>query len=43
MGPLKWITQSFMAAFLAMIFIFIIKKYSMQYNIPVVKDIAAGI
>jgi hypothetical protein len=43
MGGARWIGQSFMAAFIAMVFIYIIKKVALRYEIPIVKEIAEGV
>lgn len=36
----RWIVNTFIQVFITMVFIYIIKKVSAKYNIPVVKQIA---
>lgn len=36
----RWFIQTLITVFITMVFIYIIKKVSARYNIPVVKDIA---
>lgn len=36
----KWLINMFVTVFITMIFIYIIKKVSAKYNIPLVKQIA---
>lgn len=43
MGAVKWVTQAFIAAFIAMVFIYFIKGFAVKYQVPVVKTIAEGI
>lgn len=40
---MKWVANLFITVFVTMICIFIIKKISNRYNIPVVQDISNGI
>lgn len=40
MFGVKWTVNMFVTVFITMVFIYIIKKVSNKYNIPVVKNIA---
>jgi hypothetical protein len=39
----NWWINMFINVFVTMVFIYLIKKFSNQYNIPVVKDVANGV
>ena len=39
----KYVLHLFITTFLTMVMIYLIKKYSQQYNIPVVSTIAQGV
>ena len=39
----RWIGQAFVSAFIAMVFIYIIKKVSTTYSIPVLRTISEGV
>lgn len=39
----KWLVNLFVTVFMTMVVIYIIKKVSSKYNIPVVKTISEGV
>jgi hypothetical protein len=39
----KWTINMFINVFVTMVFIYIIKKYSIKYQIPVVQNIATAV
>ncbi|WP_431806294.1 hypothetical protein [Bacillus pumilus] len=41
--PIKWLVNLFVTVFFTMVIMFIIKKASTKYNIPVVSTISNGI